>query len=96
MEGEQGAQYSETQEDKREEDALHFVRNMQFGYLQQVHGFAACTIEDAEDTDQQEGGTSHQHQGQLHGCVFFTSATPYADQQVHRDQGYFIEHEHGE
>ena len=57
---------------------------------------AAGTVEDAEDTAHEEGGTAHEHEGQLHGGILLAAATPHADEKVHRDEGYLIEHEHGE
>ena len=97
MEREQSAQHAETEEGKREPDALLLHGNIvQLGYLQQVHGGGAATEVDTEDTDKQESGTAHQHQRQFHGSVFLASRTPYANQQVHRDERYLVEHEHGE
>ena len=95
MEGEQSTQHTESHKDHREENALHFCRNVQFHQFQQVHGGSSGTIVDTENTHQQECGTAHQHQCQFHGGIFFLSATPHADEQIHRNQGHFIEHEHG-
>ena len=96
MEGEQGTQYTESQEDEREEKSLHFGRNVALGDFKDIHGIATGSVEDAENTNQQEGRAPHEHQCQLHGCIFLLTASPYTDEQIHRNQGYFIEHEHGE
>ena len=97
VEREQGSQYAETEEGKRKPDSLLLNRDIvQLGYLQQVHGGAAAAEVDAQNTDEQESGTTHQHQCQLHGGIFLAPRTPYADQQIHRYEGHLIEHEHGE
>ena len=96
MEWEQGAKNTESQEYHREEDALHFGRDLQFHNFKNVHGSASGSVEYTQDTDKQECRATHQHKGKLHGCVFFLSATPYTDKQVHRDKSYFVEHEHSE
>ena len=97
MEGEQGAQHAKSQEGEWEPDALLFNRYVvQGGYFGEVHRGGAATVVDAQDAYQQEGRTAHQHQRQLHGGVFLAARTPYADEQIHRYQGHFIEHEHGE
>ena len=91
------AQYAESQEGEREPDALLCERDVvQPGYFEDVHCRPAGTEEYAQNTDQQESRTTHQHQGQLHGCVFLASRAPYTDQQIHRDQRDFVEHEHCE
>ena len=69
---------------------------MQLSYFQEIHGFTTGTIENTQDSNQQESRTTHQHQGQFHGCIFFLSATPYANEQIHGDKSHFVEHEHGE
>ena len=97
VEREQSAQHTETKEGKREPDALLLDRDIvQLGYFQQVHGGGAAAEVDTQDTDQQESGTAHKHQCQFHGGIFLASRAPYANQQVHRDKRYLVEHEHGE
>ena len=96
VEGEQSTQYTEAQEDEREEESLHFGRDVALGNFKDIHGFGTGSVEDAEDTNQQEGRTTHQHECQFHGCIFLLTASPYTDEQVHRNQGHFVEHEHGE
>ena len=51
---------------------------------------------DAQNAHQQQGRSAHQHQRQLHGRVFLASRTPYADEQVHRNQRNLVEQEHRE
>ena len=97
MEGEEGSQYTESEEGQREPDALLCQRNVvQGGDFLQVHGGGTGPVVDAEDADEQEGGTAHEHQGELHGGIFLAAAAPYTDEQVHGDEGYFIKHKHGE
>ena len=97
VEGEQGAQHAESDEREREPDALLLDGDVvQLGYLEHVHGGGTRTEVDAQDADEQQCGGSHQHQRQLHGGVFLTPAAPHANKEVHGDEGYLVEHEHGE
>ena len=96
VERKQGSQYTEAQEDEREEKSLHFGRDVALGDFKDLHGIATGSVEDAENTNQQEGRATHEHQCQFHGCIFLLTASPHTDEQIHRYQGYFIEHEHGE
>ena len=96
VEGEQCAQYAESQESHREEDLLVFGRDFQLRDFKHVHGFGSGTVEDTQDTDEQECRATHQHQGQLHGRIFFSAASPHTDKEVHRNQSHLVEHEHGE
>ena len=97
VEREKGAQYTEAEESQREPDALLCKRYVvQLRDFEEVHSGCSRTEIDSENTDQQEGRTTHQHESQLHGCIFFTSRSPYTNQQVHRYQCDFVEHEHGE
>ena len=96
MEGKECSQHTESQEDHREEDTLHFGRYLVLHDFQDIHRLGSGSVVDAQDTNQQEGRTTHQHQGQLHGSVFLAAASPHTNQQVHRNQSHFIEHEHGE
>ena len=79
---------------------MHAYGNGSPGDLQKVHrvvtAFGTGEEIDTEDTHQQQRGTAHQHQGQLHGRVFLAARAPHPDQQVHRDQRHFIEEEHRE
>ena len=97
MEGEKGTQHTEADEDEGEEhllclhgDVVHLCN------LQYVHRCGTAEEIDAEDADDEEGRTTHQHQRELHGCIFLVAATPYTNEQVHGDEGYLVEHEHGE
>ena len=66
------------------------------GDVDHVHRVETRLVVDAQDTDHQQGRTTHQHQGQLHGRVVFAAAAPNANQQVHGDKGHLVEHEHRE
>src|SRR5574344_1311251 len=101
MEWKQCSKHTETKEGDREEYLLHehrySMRTVQVvGNLIDIHRHGTATEIDAQNTDQQKSGTAHQHQGKLHRCIFLRSTTPYTYQQIHRDQGYFIKHEHRE
>ena len=101
VEREEGAQHAETYKRKREPDVLLlYVDSVGpvevIGYVDDVHRLTAGTVEDAEDASHEERGATHQHEGQFHGGVFLLSATPYADEKVHRDECNLVEHEHGE
>ena len=101
VEGEEGTENAEADEGHREPNALlgevdgmgaaHVV-----GDVNDVHGLATGTIEDTEDAAHEEGRSAHEHEGQFHGGIFFLAAAPDADEEIHRDEGDFIEHEHGE
>ena len=102
MEGEQSAQHTETDEDEGEESTLDVGRNEMRGlgnliYVHRIHTtILAIEIVDAEQAQNQECRATHQHQGELHGCIFFLARTPYTNQEVHRNKCHLIEHEHGE
>ena len=97
MEGEQGAQHAEPDEDQREPDILLRQGNvMQLRDLQDIHRRGPGTEVDAQDADQQQRRTAHEHQRQFHGGILLAAAAPHADQQVHRDQRHLVEHEHRE
>ena len=97
MEREQRAQHAETHEHQREPDALLGNGNVvQRGDLLNVHRRGARTEVDAQNADQQQRRTAHEHQRQLHGGVFLAPAAPDADQQVHRDQRHLVEQEYRE
>ena len=97
VEREQGAKHTETDEYEREEHVLYVGRYVVVsGNLHHVHG--GSTVEEvySEDTENEQGRTSHEHQRKLHGGILLVAAAPYADEKVHRDEGYLVEHEHGE
>ena len=101
MEREQRTKNTETDKDEREEDLLNKCRNsIGSSDLHDRHGIGATilTVEevDAKDADDQQRGSSHEHQRQLHGTVLLWTGTPNADEQVHRNQSDLVEHEHGE
>ena len=66
------------------------------GNVDDVHRVTAGSIENTEDAAHQEGRTTHEHERELHRSIFLATGTPHADEQVHGDEGNFIEHEHGE
>ena len=97
MEREQGSEHPESDEDYREPDALEIHRYIvQLCYFQNVHGSCSGAEVDAEDPYQKQCRAAHEHQCQLHGRIFLASASPYADEKIHRDERHFVEHEHGE
>ena len=75
-------------------DGMRAIRLV--GNLDNVHRLAASTIEDSEDATHKECGTSHQHQGELHGGILLATRTPNADKQIHGDKCHLVEHEHRE
>ncbi len=105
MEGEHGAEDTEADKAHREEEILPA-----FGDTLCLLD-VACDIDDVPgkglslgrgvviDTDEaehKEGGTAHQHQGELHRRIFLASGAPDSDEKIHRDEGYLVEHEHRE
>ena len=101
MEWEQRTEDTETDEEQWEEHVLHALRNRvgTIGMVSDIQDFEglSTTVEvDTQDTDDEECRTTHQHQGQLHGRILLRTTTPYTNQEVHRDEGYLVEHEHGE
>ena len=96
MEREQGSEHSESDEDYREPDALEIHRYIvHLCYFQNVHGRCSRAEVDAEDTYKKQGRSTHEHQGQLHGRILLAAASPYSYEKIHRDEGHFVEHEHG-
>jgi hypothetical protein len=69
---------------------------VQRGDLVQVHRLRPGTEVDAQDAAEQQGRPAHEHQRQLHGRILLAAAAPDADEQVHRDEGHLVKHEHGE
>src|SRR3712207_1406168 len=97
MEREKSPQYSEAEERERKPDALLLEGYVvQLRNLEDIHRCCPRTGKDAENTDQQKSGTAHQHERQLHGGIFLPPRSPDTDEQIHGDQRYFVEHEHGE
>ena len=102
VEGEEGSKHAEANEDEGEKCLLDGYGNkMRRGsYLVDVHGerTAILTVEvvDAEDTEDEQCRTAHEHEGQLHGCILLLARTPDANEQVHGDKSNFVEHKHGE
>ena len=67
------------------------------GNFEKVHGEVAVgrRVEIyAQDTNQQESRTTHEHKSQLHGRIGLVATTPHADEQVHGDKGYLVIHKH--
>ena len=101
MEWEQSTQHTESDEDEWEEDILDITRNTVIscdsGKLECVRA-TVDTVEvvDTQQSENQQGRTSHQHQGKLHGRVLLATRAPYTNKQVHRNKSYLVEHEHGE
>ena len=100
VEREKSAKHSKT--DKRQGEPNALLREIYsmgatclIGYFNDIHRGAAGTIEYTEDAYHQESGPPHKHQCQFHGGIFLFAASPNSDEQVHGDQCYFIEHEHG-
>ena len=102
VEREQGSQHTEADEDEGEEGILNGHRNgvRRLGDGVDVHGEHAAVdaveVVDAEDAKDEQGRAAHQHQGQLHGRILLAARAPHANEQVHGDEGYLIEHKHGE
>jgi len=97
VEGEERSQHTETDEDKREEDVLDGLRHgVELSQVGHVHRLCTTEEVDAEDAEDEQGGTTHEHQGQFHGRILLRARTPDADEQVHRDEGDLVEHEHRE
>ena len=94
------AEHPEADERQREEQVLRAHRNRMFGDFENIHrqltAFGRRMEIDAEDADQQQRRTSHQHQRQFHRRILFPAGSPHADQQVHRDQRHLVKHEHRE
>ena len=97
MEREQRAQHAEPDEDQRKPDILLRERNaVQLRDFQNIHRRRPGAEIDAQNADQQQRRTAHEHQRQLHGGILLAAAAPDAYQQVHRDQRHLVEHEHRE
>ena len=102
VEREEGSEHTETDEHHGEEHLLQVYGNEARcgGYLGDVHRISAAErpVEevDAQDADDEQCRTAHEHQRQFHGCILFLAAAPHADEQVHGDEGHLVEHEHGE
>ena len=96
VEGEQRTQHTKTDEDEGEEHLLRLYGNVVHGSnLIDIHGGGTAEVIDTQNTDNQQSRASHQHQGQLHGCILLIARAPDTNQQVHGNQRNLIEHEHG-
>ena len=97
MEREQSTKYTETDEHKWEQHVLNCRRDVVVvGNLKDVHCRGTVEEVDAHQAEDDEGGTTHKHQRKLHGCILLATRTPETNQEVHRDEGNLVEHEHGE
>ena len=68
MEREHCTQHAETDEDEREEHLLDGYWNVvHLCNLNNVHGGGTREIVDAEDADDKQCGSTHEHQRELHG-----------------------------
>ena len=72
MEWEQGAQHTESDEDEGEEDVLNITRNTVISCNRcEFEGVRtaidAIEVVNTQQSENQQGRTSHQHQRQLHG-----------------------------
>ncbi len=96
MKRKKSTQYTKSEEGEGEEEILLFHRHRPLCQLGDMHAGCARSEINAQDTHQQDHGRTHQHEGQLHGRIFFPSTSPDADQQIHRDQRRLIKKEQGE
>ena len=97
VEREKGPEHTETYEYYREPDSLKRKRDIvESCYLHYVHCRGSGSEIDSENAYQQQGGTAHEHERELHRRIFLAAAAPYAYEQIHRDKGHFVEHEHRE
>ena len=97
MEGEQSTQHTEADENEGEENLLDVNGDVMLGgNLRDNHRVGSAIEVDTENTEDEQGRTSHEHQRQFHGRILLVARTPHADEQVHGNEGHLIEHEHGE
>src|SRR5574344_825899 len=97
VEWEQSTKNTKTKEGHREENTLHPHWDiMKLSNLEQIHCMSATTEVDTKNTNKQECGTSHQHQGKFHRCILLRTTTPNTNKKVHWDKCYLIEQKHGE
>ena len=99
VEWEQCTQHTESDEDEWEEDVLDVTRNAVVSCdCGQLKGVVAAVdtikVVDTQQSKDQQGRASHQHQGQLHGRVLLATRPPYTNQQVHWNQSHLVEHKH--
>ena len=72
MEWEQRTEDTETDEEQWEEHVLHALWNRMstismVSDIEDFEGLSTTVEVDTQDTDNQKGRTTHQHQSQLHG-----------------------------
>ena len=97
MEGEQSTQHTKTDENEGEEYLLDVNGNVMLGgNFRDNHRVGSAVEVDAENTEDEQGRTSHEHQRQFHGRILLVARTPNTNEQVHGNEGHLIEHEHGE
>gem|GEM_PF-3035083 len=101
VEREHGAQHAKSHKGEREQIVLPLVRNsIVVRYLQQVHrqglSLGRAMEINANETQHQEGRTTHEHEGEFHGTVVLVATTPHTNEQVHGNERHLVEHEHGE
>ena len=97
VEREQSTKYTETNEHKREQHVLNGCRDVVVVCnLKDAHCRGTIEEVDTYQAEDDEGRTAHKHQRKLHGCILLATRTPETNQEVHRDEGYLIEHKHGE
>ena len=97
VEREQSTQHTKSDEDEREEHLLDSYGDVvQSGNLVDIHRGGTTEEVDAQNTDDQQGRASHEHERQLHGSILFGTTSPHANQEVHGNQSHLVEHEHGE
>ena len=101
VEREQGSQHTEADEDEGEEDVLYPAgdgvgcsNRRQFERV--VAAILAVEEVDTQQTENQQGRASHQHECQFHSRVLLMTRAPDTNQEVHRDKGHLVEHEHCE
>ena len=101
VEGEHCAENTETYECTAEEEVLPSgIHGVVAGDLKDIPSEFATLGSgvpvDTDETDHEECGAAHEHKGKLHCGVFLAACAPNADEQIHRDERYLIEHEHRE
>ncbi len=101
VEGEHGTKHAEADECHREEECLPAVRDgIVLCYFKNVpselSAFGSRVVVDTDKAEHKEGRAAHKHKGKLHCGIVLAARTPYADEEVHRYEGHFIEHEHRE
>ena len=97
VEREHGTEHTKSDKDEGEEHLLNFNGNVVQGCnLKHIHGGGTREEIDAQDSQNEQCRTTHEHERELHGRIFLGTTSPHADEQIHGDEGNLIEHEHGE